>query len=79
MPIYRFLDTLWKMRAPASAVNFPPTKGRRVSLLQRGQELCKAPYEKEKPQAQFHEIKDETFWRILSEGHAFTQPTVEPM
>jgi hypothetical protein len=79
MSFSRFIDTLLKMWAPAPAVSFLPTKGRQVSLPQRGQDLCKAPYEKEKLQAQFHEIKDETFWSILPEVHDFTQLTVEPM
>jgi O-methyltransferase len=63
----------------SAAVGNLPTHGRQVSLPQRGLDVCKPPYSRTRLQKQFHEIKDEDFWRILPEVHDFTQLAVEPM
>ncbi len=60
-------------------VCYLPTKGRQVSLPQRGFDICKPPYSKESLQKQFHEMKDDAFWQILPEVHDFTQLPMEPM
>lgn len=56
-----------------------PTHGRQVSLPQWGRNICKPLYSREESQKQFHEIKDEEFWRIVPEVHDFTQLSIEAM
>lgn len=56
-----------------------PTKPGQVSLLQRGEIICKVPYNEKKLRKQFHEMKDEAFWQIVPEVHDFTQLPMEPM
>jgi len=53
--------------------------GPTTSLPQQGLDTCKRPFSRKKLQAQFHEIKDEDFWRILPEVYDFTQLTMEPL
>jgi O-methyltransferase len=53
--------------------------GPTMSLPQHGFDMCKPAFSKKKLQAQFHEIKDENFWRILPEVYDFTQLTMEPL
>lgn len=53
--------------------------GPTTSLPQQGLDMCKRPFAKKRLQAQFHEIKDEDFWRILPEVYDFTQLTVETL
>lgn len=50
-----------------------------ISLPQQGYGTCKPSFSEKKLRKQFHEIKDENFWRILPEVHDFTQLTMEPM
>ncbi|MDV6979678.1 TylF/MycF/NovP-related O-methyltransferase [Mycobacterium intracellulare] len=56
-----------------------PTKPGQVSLLQRGETICKVPYNEKKLRKQFHEMKDEAFWEIVRDVHDFTQLPMEPM
>ncbi|NBW97164.1 MAG: macrocin O-methyltransferase [Planctomycetia bacterium] len=62
-----------------TAAGMLPTLPGQVSLPQRGHDICKPFYDEDLLRRQFHEIKDETFWRMLPEVHDFTQLTVEPM
>jgi O-methyltransferase len=64
---------------PPPPPSYLPTKARQISLPQRGFEICKAPYSKERLQKQFHEMKDDVFWQIVPEVHDFTQLPIEPM
>jgi len=68
-----------KKLVPPSPVSHLPTRGRQVSLPQRGLDICKAPYAKEALRRQFHELRDEVFWQIVPEVHDFTQLPMEPM
>jgi len=72
-------DAILNRLVPAPPVSYLPTRGRQVSLPQRGLAMCKPPYSKENLQKQFHEMKDEAFWQILPEVHDFTQLPMEPM
>ena len=65
-------------RVPPPPVSYLPTRGRQVSLPQRGLD-CKPPYDKEALRKQFHEMQDEAFWQIVPEVHDFTQLPIEPM
>jgi O-methyltransferase len=78
MLVSRLLGGLSRKLAPRAA-DYLPTRGRQVSLPQRGLNICKPPYSKEKLEKQFHEMKDPTFWRIVPEVHDFTQLPIEPM
>jgi O-methyltransferase len=49
------------------------------TLIDGGLNLCKPPYCESALRAQFHEIKDETFWKILPEVHDFTMLSMETM
>src|SRR5258708_3803501 len=53
--------------------------GPTTSIPQQGYDMCKRPFSRKKLQAEFHDIKDEEFWRILPEVHDFTQLTMETM
>ena len=64
---------------PPQPIRYLPTKGRQVSLPQRGRGIFKPPYSKENLQKQFHEMKDEAFWQILPEVHDFTELPMEPI
>jgi len=59
--------------------DFLPTRGQQISLPQRGFDICKPAYSRERLQKQFHEIRDDTFWQIVPEVHDFTQLSMEPM
>jgi len=41
--------------------------------------MCKRPFSSKRLRAQFHEIKDEDFWRIVPEVHDFTQLDMETL
>ena len=56
-----------------------PTTGQQVSLPQKGQDTCKPHYSEDRLRKQFHEFKDESFWRIVPQVHDFTQLPMEPM
>ena len=64
---------------PPSPACHLPTRGRQVSLPQRGFGICKPPFAGEALRKQFHELRDEVFWQILPEVHDFTQLPIEPM
>jgi hypothetical protein len=67
------------LRRLSPTSRYLPTKGRQVSLPQRGLDICKPPYAERRLRKQFHEIKDDAFWRIVPEVHDFTQLPMEPM
>lgn len=56
-----------------------PTRGRQVSLPQRGFDICKPAYAEKKLRKRFHELQDNIFWEIVRDVHDFTQLPVEPM
>lgn len=58
---------------------FLPTRGKQVSLPERGLRICKPFYSEERLRKQFHEMRDDTFWQIVREVHDFTQLAIEPM
>lgn len=57
----------------------PPPQGQQISLPERGFEICKPRYSRKRLEKQFHELRDETFWRIVPEVYNFTQLPIEPM
>lgn len=57
----------------------PSSEGQRISLPERGFDICKPSYSKKRLEKQFHELRDDTFWRIVTEVYSFTQLPIEPM
>jgi hypothetical protein len=48
-------------------------------LTKYGYDICKPPYSKKALRKQFHEIKDENFWKILPYVYDYTQLSIETM
>jgi hypothetical protein len=57
----------------------PPRRCPSAYAVKSPTDSVEEPYVKESLQKQFHEMKDEDFWRIVPEVHDFTQLPLEPM
>jgi O-methyltransferase len=79
MLISQLREAVLRRLFPPPPPSYLPTHGRQVSLPQRGLPICKPPYLRESLQKQFHEMKDDDFWRIVPDVHDFTQLPMEPM